>query len=238
MKRAGARAVPFPSGAAIFSRVFTRIGLQGRPPEFHAEFFPYAGLTHTIRLRREVVYARLSPAMRRAPMAAQEAVAAILLSKLYRRRVPTAYAQAYRAFSQSAATQREVRRIRRARSRRVLLAPAGRAHDLRQMFSELNARYFAGGLRQPALGWSAQPWRRQLGCFDHALRQIVINQRLDQEQVPAYAVGYVLYHEMLHLRDSTRSAGCGLRPHSPEFRRQERQYHDYARALSFLRRRW
>lgn len=238
MKGSGFAAISWPAGASVFSRAFTRIGLQGRPPDFRVEYFPYASLTHTIRFRRDVVHVRLSLAMRGAPLAAVQAVAAILLSKLYRREVPLAEMLAYRRFSRTAAAERKVRRIRRVRSRRILLPQAGQVHHLQDIYREINTRYFADGLCQPALGWSVRPWRRQLGCFDHALRQIVINQRLDRQNVPAYVVGYVLYHEMLHLQDSVRSAGCGLRPHSPEFRRRERQYHDYVRAQAFLRRHW
>ena len=41
-------------------------------------------------------------------------------------------------------------------------------------------------------------WRTQLGCFDPALNQIVLNRRLDHGAIPEYVVAYVLYHEMLH----------------------------------------
>jgi hypothetical protein len=49
------------------------------------EFRPYAGLTHTIRLREEVAIVRLSDVMRGAPLLIFEAVAAMLLARLYRR---------------------------------------------------------------------------------------------------------------------------------------------------------
>jgi Predicted metal-dependent hydrolase len=86
------------------------------------------------------------------------------------------------------------------------------------------------------MGWSLRPWRRQLGCFDPALRQIILNSRLDRAGVPRFAVEYVLYHEMLHVRHPIRRAACGLQSHSPEFRAEERRFPHYDRARRFLER--
>ena len=67
MKRASERPSPVPGGAAIFQRLYTRLGCQGRPPRFEVEFYPYANLMHTIRVREETACVRLSDALRRAP---------------------------------------------------------------------------------------------------------------------------------------------------------------------------
>jgi predicted metal-dependent hydrolase len=77
-------------------------------------------------------------------------------------------------------------------------------------------------------------WRTQLGCFDPALQQIVINRQLDGSGVPEYVVAYVLYHEMLHLKHPMRFARCRRESHSPEFRREERRFADYQCAMKFL----
>ena len=58
----------------------------------------------------------------------------------------------------------------------------------------------ADACRRPRLGWSARPWRSQFGCFDPSLNQIVMNRRLDRPDVPSYAVEFILYHEMLHVK--------------------------------------
>ena len=102
------------------------------------------------------------------------------------------------------------------------------------MFAALNVEYFLGRLRSPRLGWSARPWRSQFGCFDASLNQIVMNQRLDRPDVPAYAVEFILYHEMLHVKHPVRAAACGLQAHSPEFRAEEKRFAHYARARKFL----
>ncbi len=100
----------------------------------------------------------------------------------------------------------------------------------------LNARYFENVLERPQLGWSSRAWKSQLGCFDPALRQIVLNRQLDSDAIPEYVVAYVLYHEMLHLKHPMKFARCRRESHSPEFRREEKIFADYARAMKFLER--
>ena len=58
------RPSPVPGGAAIFQRLYTRLGCRGRPPRFEVEFYPYANLMHTIRIREETACVRLSDALR------------------------------------------------------------------------------------------------------------------------------------------------------------------------------
>jgi hypothetical protein len=74
----------------------------------------------------------------------------------------------------------------------------------------------------------------ELGCFDPALNQIVINRVLDRRDVPEYVVSYVLYHEMLHQKHPVKFGRCRRESHSLQFRREERQFSDYARAMKFL----
>ena len=75
-------------GERVFQRIFTRLGCQGRPPQFQVELYPYANLSHTLRLRQDVAFVRLSDILQDAPVPVIEAAAAILLGQMYRRRVP------------------------------------------------------------------------------------------------------------------------------------------------------
>ncbi|HWG58477.1 MAG TPA: hypothetical protein VN661_05470 [Candidatus Acidoferrales bacterium] len=225
-----------PGGERIFHRIFVRLGCTGRPPQFIVEYHPYAGLTHTIRLRDDVARVRLSDVLRETPLRIMEATAAILLARLYRRKPPADLLLAYREFSVAAATRRKLRSYRRLRARPAEHSPAGAHHDLAPLFDALNSRYFGGKLRLPRLRWSARSWRSQLGCFDPALNQIAINRRLDRPRVPPYVVAYVLYHEMLHLKHPIRLARCRRESHSPRFRAEEKRFKDYARAMDFLKR--
>ncbi|MGC1128295.1 MAG: SprT-like domain-containing protein [Candidatus Acidiferrales bacterium] len=226
------RAVP--GGDRILQRIFTRLGCDGRPPQFVVEFHPYTDLTHTIRLREHTAYVRISDALRGAPIQVVEAAAAMLLGRLYRRRVPKDAIEAYREFSYARGTREKLAELRKRRARRSEHRPAGIYFDLEPMFDSLNQRYFEGALEKPRLGWSKRVWRSQLGCFDPALRQIVINRQLDRERVPECAVAYVLYHEMLHVKHPIKFARCRRQSHSAEFRREEKKFAEYARAMKFL----
>lgn len=223
-----------PGGERIFQRIFTRLGCQGRPPRFVVEFHPYADLTNTIRLREDLAHVRLSDALRRTPRGVVEAAAAILLGRLYRRRPPKKLIEVYREFSYARSTRQILLQMRQRRARRAEHRPAGTYHDLGPIFAQLNRRYFRNSLPRPRLGWSARVWRTQLGCFDPALRQIVMNRQLDSHGVPEYVVAYVLYHEMLHLKHPMRFARCRRESHSAAFRKEETRFADYKRAMKFL----
>jgi hypothetical protein len=193
-------------------------------------------LTHTIRLVEDTALVRLSDIFHDAPLAVLEATAAILLARMYRQPAGREFLKTYREFALEQATRRRLMQMRRKRGRRVAAEPRGAHHDLEALFVQLNRRHFADCLHRPRLGWSARPWRTQLGCFDPALDQIVISSRLDRERVPQYVVEYVLFHEMLHVKHPIRRASCGLEAHSMEFRRQEKRFPLYMRARRFLTR--
>jgi hypothetical protein len=236
LRRASQRRRLVPGGSRVFQRMYTRLGCEGRPPHFIVEYHPYADLTHTIRLREDTAYVRLSDVLRSAPAAVVEATAAILLARLYRRRAPRTLVEAYRQFSYARSTRRQLLELRQQRARRMEHRPAGVYHDLAPMFDRLNRRYFRNVLACPRLGWSRTAWRTQLGCFDPALDQIVINRQLDRQGVPEYVVAYVLYHEMLHLKHPMKFARCRRESHSPQFRKEEKKFAYYDRAMKFLER--
>ncbi|MDE3110487.1 MAG: M48 family metallopeptidase, partial [Acidobacteriota bacterium] len=236
MKKARGHTQGVPGGERIFQRIFTRLGCQGRPPQFFVEFHPYAGLTHTIRLRGDTAHVRLSDVLCRAPLPVIESVAGLLLGRLYRRRAPAELLDVYRQYAHQSATRARIMALRRNRARKLDLQPAGSHHNLRAMFDRLNERYFDRALPFPRLGWSQRSWRAQLGCFDPALNQIVVNRSLDRRDVPDYVVAYVVYHEMLHQKHPVKFARCRRESHSAAFRREERLFSDYARAMKFLNR--
>jgi len=232
---AGNRGKLVPGGERLFHRIYTRLGCEGRPPHFVVEYHPYTDLTHTIRLREDTAHVRLSDALQRAPRIVLEAAAAILLGRLYRRRPPEELLETYRRFSYARSTRRWLLTLRQRRARSMEHQPAGVRHDLAPLFDRLNRRYFENSLPRPRLGWSARAWRTQLGCFDPALNQIVINRQLDRPSVPEYVVSYVLYHEMLHQKHPMRFARRRSESLSAEFRSEEKRFADYGRAMKFLK---
>ncbi len=200
------------------------------------EFHSYTDLTHTIRLRQDTAHVRLSDVLRTAPDNVVEAAAAMLLGRLYRRQPPAEMVQAYRSFSYAPETRKRLLVLRQRRARKIEHSPAGACHDLEPLFHQLNQQYFENSLPKPGLSWSRRGWRAQLGCFDPALNQIVINRQLDRAAVPGYVVAYVLYHEMLHQKHPVRFVRCRRESHSARFRVEEKRFADYERATKFLKR--
>jgi hypothetical protein len=190
----------------------------------------------TMRLRDGIAHVRISDILREAPVPVLEAAAAILLAQMYRRRLPVELRDLYRQYALDHTTRSHIASVRLKRARSIVDSPRGKAHDLAPMFTALNEEYFGGVLHRPRLGWSARPWRSQFGCFDPSLDQIVMNNRLDRAEVPAYAVEFILYHEMLHVKHPIRAAACRLQAHSAEFRAEEKLFKHYASARKFLAR--
>ncbi len=223
-----------PGGVALFHRVFTRIGCEGRPPHFRVEFYPYSSLVLTIRRREDTLIVRLSDLLSRAPLDVLESAAALLLARVYRRRLPRALVQPYLTYARSGRTRSRISRMRSRRVRPRQTAPQGRQYDLSTLFDQLNAKYFSGELRRPLIGWSVRGWRRQFGCYDPGPNQILLNRRMDRPGIPQFVVEYVLFHEMLHVKHPTRRSGCTLVSHSPEFRAEEKRFDQFTLARKVL----
>ena len=223
-----------PGGAALFQRVYTRLGCEGRPPRFRVEFYPYSSLVLTIRRREETVLVRLSDLLQRAPLRVLEGAAALLLSRVYRRRATAALTSPYLEYARSDRTRSRINRMRRRRVQPGAAGPQGRHFDLHQLFDQLNAKYFEGQLQRPHIGWSQRGWRRQFGCYDPGPNHILLNRRMDRPGVPRFAVEYVLFHEMLHVKHPTRRSGCSLVSHSREFRQEEKRFAEFEQARRVL----
>ena len=223
-----------PGGAPLFQRMFTRLGCKGRPPRFRVEFYPYSSLVLTIRRREDVVYVRFSDLLCRAPLAVLEGAAALLLARVYRRKPSRELTEPYLEYARSDRTRSRMNRMRSGRVRLAATNPRGDHFDLNRMFDDLNRKYFAGQLQRPRIGWSARSWRRQFGCYDPGPNQILLNRRMDRPGVPACAVEYVLFHEMLHVKHPTRRSGCSMVSHSREFREEEKRFPEFERARGIL----
>jgi len=223
-----------PGGAPLFQRMFTRLGCEGRPPRFRVEFYPYSSLVLTIRRGEDAVFVRFSDLLRRAPLAVLEGAAALLLARVYRRKPSRELTEPYLEYARSDRTRSRMNRMRSGRVRLAATNPRGNHFDLHRLFDELNRKYFAGQLRRPHIGWSTRSWQRQFGCYDPGPNQILLNRRMDRPGVPACAVEYVLFHEMLHVKHPTRRSGCTMVSHSREFREEEKRFPEFARARRIL----
>lgn len=123
------------------------------------------------------------------------------------------------------------------------LRPEGEHYDLSEIFGALNAQYFGGALAC-SITWGRQMGqrrssRRTLGSYVYADRLIRINPALDRKSVPRYYMEFIVYHEMLHAAmhmehiEAESKGARPSRPHGAEFRRRERAFHDYSRAIAY-----
>lgn len=122
-----------------------------------------------------------------------------------------------------------------------ILRTEGEVHDLEQLFSELNRTWFADALDvRVTWGRKTSPRRSRrrslrLGVYVFSDRLIRIHPVLDQDWVPEFFVRYVLFHEMLHVVTPPEERGGRKAYHGPQFRKRERAYPDYQRAVEWER---
>ena len=83
--------------AALFRRAFRRLGINSVPPILRVEFRPFAGLRSTIRLRKDHLEVCLSDVLQDASPLVLDALAEILLCKVYRRRASREARECYLA---------------------------------------------------------------------------------------------------------------------------------------------
>jgi hypothetical protein len=206
-------------------------------PSFHdkkitASYYPYVGLTHTIRRHGDRCVVRISDLCRHAPRGILEAIVTILGCRLLRRRAPKEMVRRYEQFRQDAWVQAAVRDRRLSRGRKEIEAAEGRHHSLQQIYRELNAAYFNDQLEIQKIGWGRRRSWTRLGHYDPVHNTVTISPVLDASQVPHSVVRYLVYHELLHALIGQGPAG--RRHHPREFQIAEKAFPDYAPAKKFL----
>jgi hypothetical protein len=205
-------------------------------PPLEVKFRRFTSLNTTIRLRDGRLYVRLSDLLEHAPESIYQAIAHILLAKLYRKAIVPMYNDRYRRYTQSEAVSKQAERIRQMRGRKRISTPRGHIWDLEEVFEAVNTRFFHGLLGRPTLTWSAHVARRMLGHYDAAHNTIVVSRVFDRPGTPRYAIEYLLYHEMLHLKHPVRVRAGRRCVHGPEFQAEERLFPELELAREYLKR--
>lgn len=220
----------------IFHAEHRRLRPGSIPPELKVEFFAFANVNNTIRLREGQLLVRLSDLLEGAPDGIVRAIAHILLAKMYRKPIDRGQAARYREYVASHEVVNQANLVRQMRGRKRLHSPKGCVYDLDVIFEELDRRFFHGLLGRPRMSWSLTKTRRILGHYDPAHNAIVISRVFDQISVPRYAVDYIVYHEMLHLKHPVRLRGSRRCVHSAEFNAEEKLFPESEQAEAFLKR--
>jgi predicted metal-dependent hydrolase len=220
----------------LFQDTYRELRPGSLPPELKIDFYAFANVNNTIRLREGRLLVRLSDLLEGAPDTVLRAIAHILLAKMYRRPIDRGQAARYRKYVASHEIVRKTHLVRQMRGRKQLRSPRGHFYDLDAIFEELNTRFFHGLMARPRMSWSQTKTRRILGHYDPAHNAIIISRIFDHPGVPAFVLEYIVYHEMLHLKHPVRLRGNRRCVHSAEFQAEEKLFPRVAEANAFLKR--
>lgn len=220
---------------SIFEQVYRELRPRSDMPPLKVEFRRYVGVNNTIRLRDGAFLVRISDLLEGAPESVLRCLAQILLAKIYRRQVPAEALRRYRAYVSSHAIAQRSNLVRQMRGRKHIHSASGAVYDLEKVFEGLNRQFFHGLLGRPLLTWSRTRARNRLGHYDPAHNAIVISRMFDHPHVPRYAVEYIVYHEMLHLKYPVKLRGSRRCVHSAEFMAEERLFPQWREAQRYLK---
>lgn len=219
----------------IFQETYYELRLWAPMPDLAVEFFAFANISNTIRLRQGKLLVRLSDLLEGAPEPVLRAIAHILLAKMYRRPMEREHTTRYRRYVASHAISKKAHLVRQIRGRKRIRTAQGHTYDLEAVFNDLNGRFFYGLLARPQMTWSRDHARNRLGHYDPAHNAIVVSRVFDHPRVPRYAVEYIVYHEMLHLKYPVKLQGSRRCVHSADFQAEEKSFPHLEEARRFLK---
>jgi hypothetical protein len=225
-----------PALLSLFQEEYRELRPRAPIPLFDVRFRRFTSLNTTIRLREGAIKVNLSDLLEGAPEAVIRAIAHILLAKLYRKPIAPAHASRYKRFASSEAMVRQTERIRQTRGRKKISTAKGETYDLDEVFEAVNARFFHGLLGRPLLTWSEHLAKRCLGHYDAAHNTIMVSRVFDRKTTPRYAVEYLMYHEMLHLKHPVKVKAGRRCVHSRDFKAEENLFPELAKAKEYLKR--
>jgi predicted metal-dependent hydrolase len=224
---------------ANLQETFHRCYRELRPgvpiPDLHIEFYPFANVNNTIRMRDGRLHIRLSDLLEGAPESVIEAIAHILLAKIYRKPIEPVHAVRYRRYVSSHDISTKAHLVRQMRGHKRIASAKGYVYHLEEIFEELNRRFFHGLMARPQMTWSQSRSRRSLAHYDPAHNAIVVSRIFDHPLVPRCAVDYIVYHEMLHLKHPVKLRGGRRCVHGKEFQAEESLFPRLHQAKAFLK---
>jgi predicted metal-dependent hydrolase len=219
----------------IFEQAYRDLRPDADLPGLKVEFFPFTSIKNTIRMREGKLLVRLSDLLEGAPAPVLRAIAHILLAKMYRRAIDREAAARYRKYVSSHHVSRKAHLVRQMRGRKRLDSAQGRTYDLEALFEDLNQRFFHGLMARPQMTWSRDHARNSLGHYDPAHNAIVVSRIFDHPRVPRFAVEYIVYHEMLHLKHPVKLRGSRRCVHGAAFQAEEKLFPELEQARRFLK---
>lgn len=121
--------------------------------------------------------------------------------------------------------------------KQIRIKPEGKYFNLSEIFDSLNGEYFNNSL-SVMITWGKRSPRyavkkRTLGSYQKETNTIRVNPILDNKKIPRYVMEFIVYHEMLHADIDTELKNCRRRIHSEEFKKREKIYKYYERAIEW-----
>ena len=150
---------------AIFARVFRVLRPRTPLPEIEIHWRKYASVHSSVRLEQGKLSLKISDVLQASPASVIEALAFILLGKLYRKPVAKAYLHRYNLYLNRRDVRRDMHLVRQARGRKFISGPKGQVYDLAAIFHDLNQQYFDGMMACPQLGWSRTRTKATAGAL-------------------------------------------------------------------------
>ena len=230
-----ASALFFETPVQIFERVHREIRPRTPVPPVEVEYKRFANANSQIRLEAGRLAVTITDLLATAPAPVTEALAHILLSKLYRKPLARQYSHRYRLYLNRKDMLRQIGLVRQERGRKIHTGPAGELYNLEEIFEELNGKHFGGMMARPAIGWSLVRSRTRLGHYDPSHNTIIISKIFDDRRAPRLALEYVMFHEMLHLHYPVDHSGSRRCVHTPEFKAHEKQFPQFNEAKALLK---
>ena len=218
----------------LFHETYRDLRPRSPIPELKVEFYSFANINNTIRLREGRLLVRVSDLLEGAPEYVLRAIAHILVAKMYRKPLDREHLIRYRRYVSAQHMSRKAHLVRQIRGRKQLVSPRGLTYDLEAVFEDLNFRFFHGLLARPQMSWSSERARNRLGHYDPAHNAIIVSRVFDDPRIPRFLVEYIVYHEMLHLKHPVKLRGSRRCVHPAEFQAEERLFPLLDEAKQFL----
>ncbi|MBI5392404.1 M48 family metallopeptidase [Candidatus Woesearchaeota archaeon] len=100
------------------------------------------------------------------------------------------------------------------------------------IYKELNEKYFQGFMEMPNLVWGNETFRK-LGCYEYATDTVTISTIL--QDAPKELIASVVYHELLHKKHKFNVRNGKSFHHTPEFKKDESLFQNYAEVENQLK---
>src|SRR5437879_4663137 len=150
----------------LFDETYRRLRPRSPVPDLKVEFYGFANINNTIRLREGKLLVRVSDLLEGAPENVLRAIAHILVAKMYRKPVDREHAVRYRQYVTAQHMSRKAHLIRQIRGRKRLASPQGLIYDLEAIFEELHVQFFHGLLARLQMSWRSERAGNCLGSYD------------------------------------------------------------------------